>query len=64
MGINKYMRGLADKARKKVQDTVENLPPMKRLGEGLAGGLKPKTKLTPAKKRKKIKPKERSDFFR
>jgi len=63
MGINKYMRGLADKARKKVQDSVEGIGPMKRLGEGLEGKpltpIKPlPTKLTSAKKRKKIKPKK------
>ena len=49
--------GLIDRARKKVQDTIKNLRPMKRLSEGLGDGPKPKP-LTPAKKRKKIKPKK------
>lgn len=58
MGMNKYMGGLIDKARKKVQDTVENIGPMKKLSEGLGGKPTTPVKIIPAKKRKKIKPKK------
>jgi hypothetical protein len=69
MGIGKYMGGLIDKTRKKVQDTIGNIGPMKRLSEGLEGKpitpIKPLPSelprpkgLTPANKRKKIKPKK------
>jgi len=60
------MAGLIDRARKRVRKTVKNVGPMKRLLEGLEGKplapVKPLPtefpKMTPAKKRKKVKPKK------
>ena len=56
--------GLIDRARKKVQQTIENLRPMKRLSEGLGGGPSNKSKITPARKRKKVKPKGKGTIYR
>jgi len=56
--------GLLDRARKKISKTVENLRPMKRLSEGLGGGPSNKPKVTPASKRKKVKPKGEGTIFR
>jgi len=50
--------GLIDRARKRAQQTVKNLPPIKKLSDALGVKPRPQPKLTPAQKRKKIKPKK------
>ena len=49
-----------------MRETVENIRPMKELSDGLGGGPNPKPKLTPANKRKKVKPapKKQGTIFR
>lgn len=56
--------GILDRARKRVRQSVENSRPMKQLSDGLGGGPNPKPKLTPAKKRKKIKKKTKGTIFK
>ena len=63
MGMGKYMKGLIDKTRKKVEDKVQKYSPYKQVNEALGGKIpsKPEIRppsLTPANKRKKIKPKK------
>ncbi len=62
-GARKYITGLIEKARGKVQGAARNYSPYKQVNEALSGKVpsKPEIKvppLTPANKRKKIKPKE------
>jgi len=63
MGMRKYMSGLIDKTRKKVQEKVQKYSPYKQVNEALSGKTpsKPEIKLpslTQVNKRKKSKKKE------
>ena len=67
MGVNKYMQGLLDKARGKVQEGIQKVSPYRKLNEAL-GPEKPnpaptpeRSKPVPPKERKKIKPKNLFD---
>lgn len=62
-GARKYITGLIEKARGKVQDAARNYSPYKQVVDAFEGKTptKPEIKvppLTPANKRKKIKSKE------